>query len=206
MKTRSAALLVARLTLGALIAAPLLPAPAIAQFSDGYNFLKAVRDRDVLAAKKLIDKPGSTIINSRDGNNGDTALHLVVKRRDTPWMGFLLQNGADPNATDRTGLTPLMVAASTNFADGVRVMLASGARADFTNNSGETALIRAVHSRDAASARLLLAAGADPDRPDNMTGLSARDYAARDAANTPVGRLLEAAEKKEAQKSVGPQF
>ena len=44
--------------------------PAAAQFSDGYNFLKAVRDRDVQKAKALIDKPGSTLVNSRDVTSG----------------------------------------------------------------------------------------------------------------------------------------
>lgn len=190
----------------ALLLALLVAAPAIAQFSDGYNFLKAVKDREVLKAKELIDKPGSIIINSRDGDTGETAMHIVVKRRDTPWMGFLIQNSADVNATDRAGLTPLMVAAATSFPEGVRLLLASGARADYSTTGGETALIKAVRSRDAESARLLMAAGADPDRVDNRAGLSARDYAARDAPNTPVGRLLAEAKKREVKKSVGPQM
>ena len=60
-----------------------------------------MRDKDVLKAKSLIDKPGSTIINARDGDTGETALMIAIRRRDTPWMGFLLQNGADPNLRDR---------------------------------------------------------------------------------------------------------
>ena len=39
-----------------------LATPVAAQnFSDGYSFLKAVRDRDVLKAKTLIDKPASSM-------------------------------------------------------------------------------------------------------------------------------------------------
>jgi ankyrin repeat protein len=178
--------------------------PAAAQFSDGYNFLKAVKDRDVLKAKSLIDKPGSTIINARDITSGETALMIAIKRRDTPWMGFLLQNGADPNLKDAEGNTPLMVAAMNAFPDGVRVMLAARAQVDMANSRGETPLIKAVHMKDSASAQFLLNAGADPDRTDNLAGMSARDYAARDVRTGPIAKLLAESPKKSAKQTVGP--
>lgn len=178
--------------------------PAAAQFSDSYNFLKAVRDRDVLKAKSFLDKPGSTLVNARDLDSGDTALHITMRRKDLPWVGFLLQNGADPNARDKEGATPMMIAAGAGFSDGVRVMIAGKGQVDAANSRGETALMRAVHSRDSASARLLLEAGADPDRTDNQAGLSARDYAARDQRNTPVGKLLADAPRQEAKRQTGP--
>ena len=178
--------------------------PAAAQFSDGYNFLKAVKDKDVLKAKSLIDKPGSTIVNTRDLTSGETALMITIKRRDTPWMGFLLQNGADVNLKDAEGNTPLLVAAMNNFPDGVRVLLAAKAQVDATNGKGETALIKAVHMRDTASVQMLLQAGADPDRTDNLAGLSARDYAARDIRSGPIAKALSEAPKKGASKTMGP--
>jgi ankyrin repeat protein len=178
--------------------------PAAAQFSDGYNFLKAVREKDVLKAKSLIDKPGSTIVNARDLTSGETALMIAIKRRDTPWMGFLLQNGADPNLKDGEGNTPLIVAAMNGFPEGVRVLLVSKAQVDGTNGKGETALIKAVHTRDAPSVQLLLQAGADPDRTDNLAGMSARDYAARDIRSGPIAKALTEAPKKGASKSMGP--
>jgi ankyrin repeat protein len=183
-----------------------LAAPAAAQFSDSYNFLKAVRERDVLKAKSFLDKPGSTVVNARDLDDGETALLIAIRRRDTPWMGFLLQNGADPNLADRQGNTPLLLAAGSNFADGVRIMLAGKARVDLPNSRGETPLIKAVHNRDAASVQLLLNAGADPDRTDNLAGMSARDYAARDTRAGTVGKLLAEAPKKTESKSVGPKL
>jgi ankyrin repeat protein len=196
-----AALHVSVLVLGmALLSA----GPAAAQFSDGYNFLKAVKDKDVLKAKALIDKPGSTIVNARDQTSGETALMIAIRRRDTPWMGFLLQNGADPNLKDAEGNTPLIVAAMNSFPDGVRVMLIAKAQVDGTNGRGETALIKSVLMRDAASVQLLLQAGADPDRTDNQTGLSARDYAARDIRSGPIAKALADAPKKGASKSMGP--
>ncbi len=181
-------------------------APAVAQFSDGYNFIKAVKDRDVNKAKTLIDKPGSIIINARDGDSGDTALMITLKRRDIPWTAFLLQNGADPDLRGGDGNTPLITAAMAKFPEGVRLMLTGKARVDLTNGSGETALIKAVQRKDAASVRLLLDAGADPDRPDNLAGMSARDYAARDLRSGPVAQLLAEAPKKTDKQIVGPVF
>lgn len=178
--------------------------PAAAQFSDSYNFLKAVRDKDVLKAKGFLDKPGSVIANTKDRDTGETALHIVTKRRDPPWMGFLLQNGADPNARDSEGNTAIILAASSGFSDGVRLMIAGKAQVDAANNRGETALIKSVLVRDAASARLLLEYGADPDRPDNLTGQSARDYAARDTRAGQLAKLLADAPKKGAKKMTGP--
>ena len=181
-------------------------APAAAQFSDGYNFLKAVRDRDVQKAKALIVKPGSTIINTRDGDKGETALIISIKRRDAPWMAFLLQNGADPNMKDADGNTPLIVAAMTAFSDGVRLMVAGKAQVDAPNGRGETPLIKAVQMKDGASVQLLLNAGADPDRRDSFAGMSAREYAERDIRSGPVAKQMAEAPKKDSKPVMGPKL
>jgi ankyrin repeat protein len=152
-------------------------APAAAQFSDSYNFLKAVKERDGTEATKFLDRPGTTIVNTRDLSSGETALHYVVQRRDELWTKFLLERGANPNIADKNGITPLTIAASLGFVEGVERLVKAGSRVDTTNNAGETPLIAAVHRRDMAVVRLLLKSGANPDRTDN-SGRSARDYAA----------------------------
>lgn len=153
-----------------------LAAPAAAQFSDGYSFLKAVRERDGTEATKFLNEPGSTIVNTRDRTTNETALHIVVQRRDELWTKFLLDRGANANAADRNGATPLTIAASLGFVEGVERLIKAGARVDVPNAAGETPLISAVHRRDSAIVRLLLKSGANADRTDN-SGRSARDYA-----------------------------
>lgn len=164
----------------ALAAALLVPGAAQAQFSDGYNFLKAVKDTDGQKVMDLIQKPGSTVINSRDVTSGATALHIVIARRDNGWLAFLLGKGANPNLTDNRGTTPLMEAVQGRFEDGVRTLISAGAQVDKTNSSGETPLIRATQLRDVGLVRLLVANGASPDKRDTIAGMSARDYATRD--------------------------
>ncbi|MET0248526.1 MAG: ankyrin repeat domain-containing protein [Sphingobium sp.] len=164
----------------AMAASLLVPGAAQAQFSDAYNFLKAVKDVDGQKVTDLIQKPGSTVINSRDITTGATALHIVIARRDTGWLAFLLGKGANPNLADNRGATPLMEAVQSRFEDGVRTLIGGGAQVDKANSSGETPLIRAVQLRDVGLARLLVANGANPDKRDTIAGMSARDYATRD--------------------------
>jgi ankyrin repeat protein len=176
-----------------LALAMLSPTIVQAQFSDAYNFLKAVKDRDGEKATTLLQKPGSTVVNSRDVNNGDNALHLVVARRDNTWLGFLLAKGANPNLADNDGNTPLMDAVQARFEEGVRSLLSYNAQVDKTNDNGETPLIRAVQLRDVSMVRLLVAQGANVDKRDSIAGMSARDYATRDGRTPGLIEALSAA-------------
>jgi ankyrin repeat protein len=192
----------------ALALAMLVPATAQAQFSDNYNFLKAVKDADGQKVTDFLQKPGSTVVNSRDSSTGETALHIVVARRDNTWLGFLLAKGANPNLADDKGNTPLMNAVQLRFDEGVRTLLIGGAQIDKTNGSGETALIRAVQLRDVGIVRLLVANGANPDKRDTIAGMSARDYAARDGRTPGLIEALAAAKPATAPKGpvLGPSF
>lgn len=175
----------------ALATAPLLAAtPAAAQFSDSYVFLKAVTDKDVAKAREMVDKPGNTVINARDRDTGETGLIIATKRSDLPWMGFLLQAGANTNIRDNEGNAPLMYAAIAGFSEGVRVLLLFKPRVDITNNLGETPLIKAVQRRDTVVAQMLLEAGANPDLVDHAAGYSARQYAANDPRGGAIAKLL----------------
>jgi len=180
----------------------LWPSMASAQFSDSYNFLKAVRDRDGSKATDLLSKPGTVIIDTRDVSTGETALHFVVKRRDATWLAFLLARGAKADIRDRDGNTPLISATQIGFVEAADMLLKRRAQVDATNGQGETALILAVQQRDLAMVRLLLAAGANPARTDRAAGMSALDYARRDTRAAVILKLLE--ETKPAKPVAGP--
>jgi ankyrin repeat protein len=174
--------------LGAALA---VSAPAAAQmYSDGYKFLKAVKDKDGDVVNDMLGEPGSTIVNSRDITNGETGLHIATARRDLTWLQFLMGRGANPNIADKKGVTPLMLATQLGFVEGVQALAKGGARIDIANIAGETPLISAVHRRDIALMRVLLIAGANPDRTDN-SGRSARDYAALDGPNSVLTSEIE---------------
>ncbi|MDT0575138.1 ankyrin repeat domain-containing protein [Croceicoccus sp. F390] len=186
---------------GALL---LAATPALAQFSAGYKFLEAVKKRDGDAAVSALNEPGSTLINARDVGNGEGALHYVVARRDLTWLRFLLDKGADPNIRDNKGVTPLEMASSLQFLDGVEALAKAGANMNETNVTGETPLIVATHLRDAKLAQILLANGADPDRADS-SGRSARNYALLAGRDNPVLAAIESDDRKAGtQATYGP--
>lgn len=180
--------------------------PAAAQFfSDGYEFLKAVKDRDGEAATEALNQPGTTIVNTRDISNGQTAMHIVTERRDTVWIRFLAQRGANPNIRDKKGVAPIQIAVQLGFVEGVEALIEAGADVDVTDNSGETPLISAVHRRDVALVRLLLANKANPDRSDN-SGRTARDYAMLMGSRSAILVEFERADQERAAEGTAEQY
>lgn len=172
----------------------MLASPLVAQFqSDGYKFIKAVRDRDGTVATQMLDEPGTTIVNAREVTTGETALHAVVQRRDLTWVKFLLQRGANPDIADKNGVYPIQIAAQLGFIEGVERLVQGGADIDVSDSTGETPLISAVHRRDLKMIEMLVKNGANPDRTDN-SGRSARDYAALMGARSGVLEAIEKAE------------
>ena len=171
-----------------------LALPAQAQFSSSYKFLEAVRKKEGKEVTDMLDKPGSTLVNTKDSSTGDTPLHIVVARRDLTWVQFLAAKGANVNARNNKGETPLQLASNVGFSEGVEILLKLGAKVDEPNSTGETPLIAATHRRDAALARVLLKAGASASRNDN-SGRSALDYATLDGRSNPVLGEIENAAK-----------
>lgn len=187
-----------------------IAAPVAAQsFSDGYKFLKAVKDREGQEVTDALNEPGSTVVNTRDITTGETGLHFVVARRDTSWIRFLTQRGANPNIRDKKGITPIQIAVRLNHVEGVEALIKAGADVDVTDSSGETPLIAAVHARNIELIRILLAQKANPDRTDN-SGRTARDYAELQPSNGVVMIEFKRADEARAEKgpsvNYGPSF
>ena len=186
----------------------IVAAPALAQGqSDGYKFLQAVREAKGDEVLAMLNRPGSTIINTRDVTSGDGALHITVRRGDVLYTNTLLLKGADVNIRDARGNTPMLIAVEVGRDDLVQLLAARGGNPNLANSAGETPLIRAVQRRDQTLVRTLLNAKADPDQRDVLAGLSARDYAARDTRlPTPIARLFADAPKVTKRAVSGPKL
>jgi ankyrin repeat protein len=195
---------------GGLVAAAMIvtAAPATAQLgqSDSYQFLQAIRESKGDEVNKLLDKPGTVIVNTRDRQSGEAALHIVAKRGDTTYVNYLLARGADPNIRDGQGNTPLLVAVNNGAGGVIDLLVKGGANVNLGNGSGETPLIRAVQRRDLSLVRILLAAGADPDQSDRIAGLSARDYAHQDTRTPALAKVIDETPKKPRRAVSGPHF
>ena len=190
----------------ALAMAAVAATPAIAQqfLSDSSTFIKAVRDRDGGKAQDLLDKPGTSIILSRDPKTGETALHIATKRRDMTWVQYMLSKGAPVDARDQQGMTALADAAQLDWSEGASQLIAVGARIDLADNRGETPLILATQARSVGVVHLLLENGADAHATDSVAGMSAIDYATRDGRMPAVLKLLQEAKPVVKKSVAGP--
>jgi len=93
-------------------------------------------------------------------HQASTAVHSEIGRG-------LLSRGADVDARDRSGWTPLYWAANRRNLELARVLLEHGARVDVPSDSGRTPLITASSKGQIEIVRLLLEYGADPQARDN---------------------------------------
>ena len=67
------------------------------------------------------------------------SLHAAVKRNDTAAVQQLLERGAEIDAMDADGLTPLMLACITLQEENIRLLVQAGADPDARNPRGTSA-------------------------------------------------------------------
>jgi ankyrin repeat protein len=175
----------------AALALALLAAPAGAQsYSDGYLFLKAVKEKDVEKVNQLVASSANVVLNLRDQSDGEGALHYVTRDRELVWLNFLIGKGARPDIQNNKGETPLSLAAQLGWLEGANLLLARGASVDLGNQRGETPLMLAVQHRDLPMVQLLVGHGANPNKSDRVSGYSALDFAKRDSRSAAIVRVL----------------
>lgn len=102
----------------------------------------------------------------------------AVKAGDEITVASLLKQGANVNAPEPNGTTPLHWAVYQRDAAMVKRLLAAGAKPNVVNQFGSSPMQEAAITGDAPIIKMLLAAGADPDSA-NADGQTALMLAAR---------------------------
>ena len=93
--------------------------------------------------------------------------YLFTETPNPEVVAHLLSAGADPNAVDFEGATPLMYAADGGTLEVLRALLATGADPDAQDAEGRTALMYAADHCQTESVRLLVQARAEVTLKDN---------------------------------------
>jgi hypothetical protein len=114
-------------------------------------------------------------------------LVAAIRNGDARAVRKLLDTGADVNARDAEGNTPLILAAFYASPECLELLIEKGADVNAANKAGATPLIRAA--TDHEKTRLLVAAGANV-RVRTARGNTPLILAARRAGNAPTAALL----------------
>ena len=111
----------------------------------GWTALQDVACRGLVWVARILLKYGANV-DEQDKNLKITALH-----RASGWEGneemieFLIQRGANVNAADHNGNTPLILALKKGSSTGVlQLLLEAGANVNASNREGETPLLTAM--------------------------------------------------------------
>jgi ankyrin repeat protein len=115
------------------------------------------------------------------------SLTLAALKGDTGLVTELLEAGADPDACDGQGRTPLIEAAFGGHADTVSALLEAGADPNARDPDGWSPLMEAASKGRFEVVKLFLAAGADANAT-NREGRSALAVVAHDHLR--IARLI----------------
>jgi len=132
-------------------------------------------------------------------------LHQRVAHGDLAGVRELLDQGSDPRASTRLGVTPLYLAAANGDAAMIRTLVAAGADPDARDVAGETMLMAAVGSGELAAVETLIELGAAVDARDTAYDQTALMFAARAGDDAIAGALIAAGAAIDARTRTGPE-
>jgi ankyrin repeat protein len=107
----------------------------------------------------------------------------------------VIASGADVNAANRYGVTPLVLAAQRGRGDLIELLLKAGATvktAEAKLPEGQTLVMHAARTGDIASLKALIAAGSDVNARETRTGTTAAIWAASGNRANAIRVLAEA--------------
>lgn len=125
--------------------------------------------------------------------DGTTALHRAASVNDAETAETLIRAGADVNAVNRYGVTPLSLAAGNGNAGLLGLLIKSGAspkKADTSLREGRTLLMLAARTGSADAVKLLVAQGGAVNAVESRTGTTALMWAAAENRADAVRALV----------------
>ncbi|KAK7093850.1 E3 ubiquitin-protein ligase MIB2-like [Littorina saxatilis] len=145
---------------------PVRPSPDLMSFcGDNHvaEFFTAAEQGDLNKVKAFVSK-NKAKVNTRV--KGNAVLHVASYHGHRDIVKYLLDNGAEVNAKDEDGLTPLLFAIDGEQTSVIEELCKRGADKSAADKSGLTALHRAVDQELVECVRILVNNGADVNVQD----------------------------------------
>lgn len=155
----------------------------------------AQSENALVAAAKAKDHAAVTALVAGHGNvnvsqpDGATALHWASYWDALNTAQVLLDAGAEANAVNDYGVTPLALACDNGSAAMVTRLLQGGADPNAVRSTGETPVMTCARTGNLAAVDALLTYGAEPRGTDTLYGQTALMWAAGEG-HAEVARLL----------------
>ena len=173
----------------------------------GYTALQLAPADSISLMTTLLEAHAGRIVrdlNARADWFGYTALHAAARANNLELIAALIEAGADVDAIDNDGHTPLLLAAGARRGRGAKVppptyhpeaiaaLAAAGADLETRDRYGQTALLLATNLGDTAMIAMLLEAGADLEVRDELNGWTAWQRALEQGNTAMIAALTEA--------------
>jgi ankyrin repeat protein len=172
----------------ALLLSVLWVSPAGAADGD-VRLVDAAKRQDRAAVRTLLNQRADVKAVQPDGAG---VLHWAAHWDDVEMAGWFIEAGANANAANDLGVTPLLVACANASAQMVDRLLAAGADPNTASAAGETPLLVAARAGNAAVVQALVAKGAQVDAKEPVRGQTPLMWAVANRRDSVVRVLVQA--------------
>ena len=155
------------------------------------QLVEAAKSQNWQAVRTLLelDNDDEGVDASSAQADGATALHWAAFWNDLDTLKLLIDRGANVDAENDYGATPLWCGCANRHPEVVAGLLAAGANPNIGLQAGESVLMRCVHTGEPSAVRALLEHGADVNYQEPSKGQTALMWTAT-YAHPDVTRVL----------------
>ena len=166
---------------------------ALAGAATELDLVEAAKSQNWQAVRTLLDLDNEDegIDPTTAQADGVTALHWAAFWNNLDTLKLLIDRGANVNAENDYGATPLWCGCANRHPEVVARLLAAGANPNLGLRAGESVLMRCVHTGEPSAVRTLLEHGADVNYQEPSQGQTALMWAAATAYPNVTRVLLE---------------
>lgn len=131
-------------------------------------FRYAIESEKIQALKALLMFPNSDVLLDQDSEGKTLLHHTIINQKDTETTKALLDGGAEKDAKDKQGKTPLHYAVEQGNEKIVKELLEVGANKDAADRQRKSPLHYAVDQKNIEACKILLEADADKNFKDDL--------------------------------------